>query len=179
MMTQTRSRVLTPDDAEIADHTVQTGNIGILEKLIPKTRMKSRVLGLDPGETTGSAIMEGASVIHSEQLRTKNMEEAISVLHRMIREWNIFEIACEDYRVYAWESDKHKWAALHTPKLVGAIQTVAWFNKAEVTLRMAIQAKQFVTDEKLVAWGLWKRGERHSRDAIRHAVYHQIFGPGK
>jgi hypothetical protein len=121
--------------------------------------------------------MEGHRVLHSEQLKTSDMEAAIRVLNKVIRDWDIYDIACEDYRVYAWESEKHKWAALHTPKLIGAIQAVAWFNKVDVKLRMAIQAKQFVTDEKLVAWGLWKKGERHSRDAIRHAVYHQIFGP--
>lgn len=119
--------------------------------------------------------MEGSKLLHAEQLPTKNLDDAAAVLNAMIRKWGIYEIACEDYRVYAWESDKHKWAALHTPKLIGLIMGVAWFNKVHVTLRMAIQAKQFVTDEKLVAWGLWKKGEKHSRDAIRHAVYHQIF----
>jgi hypothetical protein len=121
--------------------------------------------------------MEGATVLHAEQLRTKDLNTAAELLNHLIRQWDIFDISCEDYKVYAWESDKHKWAALHTPKLIGVISAVAWFNKCSVTYRMAITAKQFVTDEKLIAWGLWKKGERHARDAIRHAVYHQIFGP--
>jgi hypothetical protein len=32
-------------------------------------------------------------------------------------------------------------------------------------------AKTFATDDKLEAWGFWKRGQKHARDAIRHAVY--------
>jgi hypothetical protein len=146
-------------------------------KLIPEARRTHRVMGLDPGETTGMTIMEGATILHAEQLRTKDLDTSTALLNQLVRQWHIYDIACEDYRVYAWESDKHKWAALHTPKLIGVIGAVAWFNKAEVTCRMAITAKQFVTDDKLVAWGLWEKGQRHARDAIRHAVYHQIFGP--
>jgi hypothetical protein len=145
--------------------------------LIPAARQNHRVMGLDPGQTTGMTIMKGSHVLHAEQLDTKNLDDAAALLNRLIKQWDIYDISCEDYRVYAWESDKHKWAALHTPKLIGVIGAVAWFNKTSVSYRMAITAKQFVTDEKLLAWGLWKKGERHSRDAIRHAIYHQIFGP--
>jgi len=120
--------------------------------------------------------MKGAELLHAEQLQTKNLEEAAGLLNRMVQEWEVFDIACEDYRVYSWESDKHKWANLHTPKLIGTIACVCWFNKIRASYRMAISAKQFVTDDKLVRWGLWQKGQRHSRDAIRHAVYHQIFG---
>jgi hypothetical protein len=148
-----------------------------LLKLIPDVRRTHRVMGLDPGETTGMTIMEGAQVVHAEQLNTKDLDNAAGLLNRIIQKWDVYDIACEDYRVYAWESDKHKWAALHTPKLIGVISAVAWFNRCTLTYRMAITAKQFVTDDKLVAWGLWKKGQRHTRDATRHAVYHQIFGP--
>jgi hypothetical protein len=31
-------------------------------------------------------------------------------------------------------------------------------------------AKGFATDDKLKAWGFWQPGQRHARDAIRHAL---------
>lgn len=136
------------------------------------------VLGLDPGETTGVCVMKGHELLHTEQLDTKNYNNSAKSFNLLIKHWGINQIACEDYRVYAWESDKHKWANLHTPKLIGLILGVAWFNFVDVSLRMAIDAKQFVTDDKLEQWGLWQKGQRHARDAIRHAIYNQIFGSG-
>jgi hypothetical protein len=40
---------------------------------------------------------------------------------------------------------------------------------------MAHQAKGFVTDEKLKAWGFYQKGVRHARDSIRHACYFLLF----
>jgi hypothetical protein len=170
-------RIAVPLDAEIPDTDIATDRFPPLASLIPEARRNHVMMGLDPGETTGCTIMQGAEVLYAEQLRTKDLDISAALLNKLIRQWDIYDISCEDYKVYAWESEKHKWAALHTPKLIGVIAAVAWFNKAQVTYRMAVTAKQFVTDEKLVAWNLWKKGQRHSRDAIRHAVYHQIFGP--
>lgn len=135
------------------------------------------VLGLDPGETTGVAKMCGAELIEATQWDTKDLALAAKQLNGYLLNNAVDYVACEDYRVYAWESEKHKWAALHTPKLIGVIIAVCWYANVPVKLRMAISAKQFVTDEKLMDWGLWKKGQRHARDAIRHCVYHQIFGP--
>lgn len=83
-------------------------------------------------------------------------------------------IACEDYRVYSWESDKHKWAALHTPKLVGAIHAIAHIQGVVIHLRMAQEAKTLITDNKLMEWGLYEKGERHARDATRHALLYLV-----
>jgi hypothetical protein len=148
-----------------------------LRSLIPKERRSTIVLGLDPGETMGCCLLKGEVLLDDWQLPTKDLDRAARSLHRLLRAVEISEIACEDYRVYAWEAEKHKWANLHTPKLIGLIHAIAWYNSVPIKYRMAIAAKQFVTDDKLATWGLWVKGKRHARDAIRHAVYHQIFGP--
>lgn len=38
------------------------------------------------------------------------------------------------------------------------------------TVQQASEAKGSITDDRLKDWGLWVRGKRHGRDAIRHAV---------
>lgn len=111
------------------------------------------------------------------QLRTKTIGDSVHEIRKLISELDHdTKIVVEDYRVYGWESDKHKWAALHTPQLIGSIKTICDYEDFSTpTMRMAVDAKKFVTDEKLQAWGMYKKGMRHARDAIRHAVYSQIF----
>jgi hypothetical protein len=121
--------------------------------------------------------MSGVTLLTTEQLPTKDLSRSVRLLDDILERCDIHEIACEDYRVYSWESEKHKWAGLHTPKLIGVVVALATLHRIPVKMRMAITAKQFVTDEKLGEWGLWQKGKRHGRDAIRHAVYHQLFGP--
>lgn len=137
------------------------------------------VLGFDPGETTGACFFQGTSLLKAGQLKTKvvNQDSLINLttFFDFIRP---DEVVIEDYRVYGWKTEEHAFAGLHTPKLIGMIITICIIRGLPYTLRMAQPAKAFVTDEKLEAWGLYDRGQRHSRDAMRHAIFQMIF-PGK
>ena len=149
-----------------------------LGSLVPKER-RSRdyvVIGVAPGETTGVCCFHGCELFDARQLKTKCFESAVEELAGYISVNTPKVVSYEDYRVYAWESEKHKWAGLHTPQIIGAVRTLCVLEEIECVGRMAQAAKTFVTDEKLTAWGLYQRGMRHSRDAIRHAVYHLVFG---
>lgn len=112
------------------------------------------------------------------QLSTKTLESGIQAITAYLeRAGEVDVISMEDYRVYSWESEKHKWAELHTPKLIGAVYAICYLKGMRAPeMRMAQSAKGFVTDVKLKSWGLYEKAERHSRDAIRHAVHHLIFG---
>jgi hypothetical protein len=120
--------------------------------------------------------MQGEKLIKGKQLRTKTLYEAIKEIEVLIFETNPDVVAYEDYRVYAWEAEKHKWAALHTPKVIGCIVTICHLKGIPCYGRMAQTAKNWVTDDKLKPWGLYTKGQRHTRDAIRHAVYQLVFG---
>lgn len=146
-----------------------------LNQLIPAKRHDMRVVGIDPGETTGICCLQGGKFIAAEQLPTKELLPGIDEVAGWLKEYDPDVVVMEDYRVYSWESDKHKWAALHTPKLIGAVHTICYYQRRPLTLRMAQAAKGFVTDKKLEEWGLYKKAKRHSRDALRHAIYHLIF----
>jgi hypothetical protein len=152
-----------------------------LNTLIPHTRKDLRVVAFDPGETTGVCVFHGSQFVTADQLKTKTLIQGINEIRDFIDANWCDEVVCEDYRVYAYKSDEHKWADLHTPKLIGGIQTICHLRYKDIipcTFRMASEAKQFVDDEKLQAWGLWgeTKGMRHARDAIRHAIFHLVFG---
>lgn len=147
------------------------------------------VLAFDPGETTGFACMFNHELIGYEQINTKpdSIKDCWDRLSRVYDYWAgkashfdvPYEVSCEDYRIYDWKSDSHKWSGVHTIKVVGLIQLmVAQKCKyAPIRMRMASAAKNFVTDAKLEKWGFYDmtKGMRHSRDAVRHAVFHQCF----
>lgn len=151
-----------------------------LKDIIPHINKRSRVLAFDPGETTGICYMREME-IKPFQLDTgpDDFDHAIAILQDCINTYTADCIVIEDYRVYSWKSDDHKFSNLHTPQLIGVIRTLAHQTAvSKVALRMAVTAKQFVTDDKLKSWGIWEqtRAQKHARDAVRHAVYQKVFG---
>jgi hypothetical protein len=153
-----------------------------LEDLIQPEYRDVYVVGIDPGETTGVCIFKGAGLLLAEQLQTKPLGDGITVLGEWLttHRQNLLargKCVCsfEDYRVYGWKADQHKFAELHTPKLIGALVCLLQQLDIEYSCQMAVAVKPFFTDEKLQAWGLYKKAKRHSRDAIRHALYRMAF----
>jgi len=138
-----------------------------------------KVMGLDPGQTTGACVFSGSSLLDACQLPTSLMPYAPGFVRDYISLWTPDVIIMEDYRIYSWKSDEHKWAGLHTPQLIGAIRYMCWNEGRELHLQMAQQGKAFVTDDRLKEWDLYRKGERHARDAMRHACHYLLFKVAK
>lgn len=139
------------------------------------------LLALDPGGTTGWAHFVGTELAVSGQVDTSDLREGILNVLDLFDYFpdNPHERSCgivmEDYRVYGWKTEQHTWSELHTPKLIGGITALATIYQLPLYMQMAQQAKGFCTDEKLEEWGMYKKGERHARDAIRHGCYLRMF----
>lgn len=147
------------------------------------------IMAFDPGETTGFAVMHCGEILCTAQIDTppndiKACWDRIDTVYDL---WvdrarlldSPYEVSCEDYRIYAHKSDSHRWSSVHTIKVVGLIQlmTQQKCRYAPIRMRMAAAAKGFVTDEKLKVWDFYDdtMGMKHSRDAVRHAIFHQCF----
>jgi hypothetical protein len=132
-----------------------------------------RLLCLDPGETTGWAVFEEGKLTAAGQARTI---ESWDVINDLFNDVNPTMVLYENYRVYAHKLERHSNSEVYTLRLVGVIEFIC-----EVILKvpqynqMAQQAKGFTNDDKLKAWGFYKKGQRHSRDAIRHGCYFLLF----
>lgn len=139
-----------------------------------------RLLCLDPGETTGWALFVDAVYTTAGQLNTSTLVDgsAIRAVEALFTSNKPTHIVCEDYRVYQSKVHQHTNASLHTPRLIGVVETLCSQQNLPLQKRMAVFAKQFVTDDKLKAWNLYRKGERHARDAIRHGCYEILFGKG-
>lgn len=137
-----------------------------------------KLVAFDPGHTTGIATFIDGQLQQVDQLATHPMPDAIDILNQYITE-DIDQIVYEDYKVYAWKSDDHKWASLFTPQLLGVIQTLAQLKDIPIYSQMAQQAKGFCSDKILKEWDYYPTSLKHGRDAIRHGCYYLLFNHGK
>lgn len=142
------------------------------------------ILALDPGHTTGIAILQGPRLLNYGQLNTTKLtSQSLTDLEALFQ--RSFQLAgelhshlavvIEDYRIYSWKSEEHEWSDVYVARLIGFIMSVCVRMNIEPTFRLAQNAKGFVTDEKLKRLGWYVAGWQHSRDAIRHVVYHALF----
>lgn len=136
---------------------------------------KTRVIGIDPGETTGVCVFLGATLIQWDQLKTKEVPTGAATLCNFITCQKPDVVVMEMYRVYSWKAEDHSWHNLHTPRLIGAVEYICHILDIPLIQQTAQQAKGFCTDEKLAAWNLYQPGQKHARDSIRHAVYYLLF----
>ena len=134
------------------------------------------LLALDPGETTGWALLtEGHKLLRSGEIKTKTVEIGIPALQELLKKYKPNFVVYEHYRVYQHKAKDHAHSDLHTSQFIGAIKAVCIVWDIPYYAQMASVAKGFCTDEKLKDWRLYKRGEKHARDAIRHGIYFLIF----
>lgn len=150
------------------------------ESLVRQTRkapVPGKLLCLDPGETTGVAIFHGLKLHKALQVPTSSIIPGINLMHTLITKVRPAIIVCEDYRVYPNKMDTHTMSSLFTPRLIGAIETIAYLNgQIPLFKEMAADPKQFVTNDKLQQWGMWQGHKlRHAHDAIRHGCYYLLF----
>lgn len=138
-----------------------------------------RVLAIDPGVTTGFAMVdflrEGPVVDYRQDKLTP-------------REFGDFALALNANH-YICESFQHRSGEFHKDvlfpvELIGVLKYVLDEDSREVQLLWfqppATQGKKtaFFTDEKIKDMGLWKPGLDHGRSALKHLLHWFRFGFG-
>lgn len=132
-----------------------------------------RLLCLDPGETTGWSVFEDGQLVRCGQAHTI---EGYHIIHNLFCDIVPSMVIYENYRVYAHKLERHSNSEVYTLRLIGAIEYLCDMTyQVPRYNQMAQQAKGFVTDEKLKAWGYYQKGQRHSRDSMRHGCYFLLF----
>lgn len=133
------------------------------------------LLALDPGETTGVCMYlpyENRRELHLFQLPTKTLHAGIDTISTLLATREFGHLRYEDYRVYANKTEDHANASLHTAKLIGVIECLAYQGVTGVPTSccLAMHAKTFWTDEKLKLCDVYVPGQKHARDAERHML---------
>jgi hypothetical protein len=146
----------------------------------PELRFEGKLLSLDPGETLGWSSWQCTKddvklLEYGQWLCTPFDTNGIPAVIRLIERVMPDHIVYEDYKVYSFKSAAHSWSALHTPQLIGCIRMLCQQKGLKPSKQMAQEAKGFCTDDKLQEWGYWLKGNKHARDAIRHALFYLLF----
>lgn len=144
--------------------------------------LSNPLMALDPGETTGVAEFDGEHTIRVYQKITKDIGQSYDWLLSVLKgEGGLSPYFCpdhlryEDYRVYQWKTDDHAWSPVHTIRWIGAIQVAAHVTSMPNSCIMASHAKAFWNDQNLTMLGLYPKGLRHGKDALRHLLYYLCF----
>lgn len=140
----------------------------------PDWKPPKTLLCLDPGETTGWATFKEGALYSDGHLNTKDGDVVASLL-LMVQGIQPNVVVMENYKIYGWKTEEHSWSALHTPKLIGAIDAICSIQGVPVHYQMAAMAKNFCTNDKLKTWGMYSASKRHAMDAIRHGCYWLLF----
>lgn len=137
-------------------------------------RIPERLLALDPGHTTGWSVFEKGELTAWGQAAT--MDRGWGEINQLFHDIQPTALIYENYRIYEHKLARHANSEVYTIRLIGVIEFLC-----DVTFgiprynQMAQQAKGFVTDEKLKKWGMYKPGQKHARDSIRHGCYFLLF----
>ncbi len=128
------------------------------------------LIALDPGITTGIATIDtSADSIHIDQIKVTHRE-----LYSYISDFRPDEILYENF-IY----QRRNKVELYPVEVIGIIKLYAQYYDIPLYVQSASQAKGFITDEKIKALGLWKKGQVHGMDALRHLLYHKIVTKGE
>lgn len=147
-----------------------------------KLAVPSVLLCIDPGETTGFAVFMNGVLCEYGQIETVSTDAKgdkkiqWGSLADLFIQFEPDVVVCENYRIYAHKLERHSFSQVETLRLIGGIDQLCnspYLAESVTPLyyAMAVQAKGFVTDDRLKEWDLWKSGMKHSRDAIRHGIY--------
>ena len=143
-----------------------------------------KIVGIDPGATTGVTVFNGLDVVSNTQLITGKGEDNTTQAEVLVNNFELLfkgtdYIVMEDYRVYGTHADTHIGIRLYTPELIGMIKFRAYELNIPIYVQSASQAKAFFTNDKLRQWGfIAKKGghaTNHWLDAVRHVLYFLVF----
>lgn len=142
-----------------------------------KEHAHKRILSFDPGHTTGWCCFEGGALIGCGQIDTTSITNCLENAQALYHTYHPEIVVMEDYRIYKWRAKHHVGSEVLTVQIIGCLETLAIQDFVNHVIKQpAHVAKGFCDDKKLKEWKFWVSGERHARDAIRHACYYILFG---
>lgn len=146
-----------------------------------------RLLAIDPGETTGYSIWE----ISDEQYGTPihpyaDMSKYLVAdgelpyhigLDKLIQEADV--VVFEKFLLYAHKAKTLIGSEFITPQIIGMIKYMCKLHSKPWFGETAQHVKGYCTDEKLKRANIYITKSKHSRDSIRHGLYHINFNARK
>ena len=143
----------------------------------PPILQPTRILGLDPGGTTGYSVIDVTPDLTVDLVVADQFHSTFSGLHNLFDLWGPFDMAImEAFILYPWKAAAQSYSDMQTPRFIGAIEYFLWEKQLPVGFQNASQGKGFVTNDKLREWDLYQTSKKHSNDATRHICQYLVLG---
>lgn len=139
------------------------------------------LIGLDPGGTTGWALLViGKDSMLEPELKILNNialysfgefagdeHKQVDEIEDMLDLWPGAAVVREDFILRTQNKNKE---VLSPVRLGFAIDHLLYARNRQAFLQQPSLAKSTATDDRLKSWGLYRPGSEHARDATRHAI---------
>ena len=134
------------------------------------------ILAIDPGKTTGLALLSSAHGSLSDRVRAwyEPYEDAIDTCTGHATFVDV--IVMEDFIISerTLRTGTANWRRGMELEFIGVMRWMCRRNDTNFVLQTPAKAKTFATDQKLKAAGLWTPGLDHPRDATRHLLTYLV-----
>jgi len=117
------------------------------------------ILAIDPGDTTGFALMDvhdkRVVVVDTWEQPATDIPTTARFLNARIRQWGITHIVVEEYRIYKSHINHHINSNVPTLQLIGAIKAIASMHIPPVPVKMyGAQKKSRWPDKRLARYNI-------------------------
>lgn len=146
-----------------------------------------RLLAIDPGETTGYSLWDipnelYGSPFHPDTDMSKYLVTDGELLFHLgiegLIQWSDV-VAFEKFLLYGHKAKTQIGSEFITVQIIGIIKYICNMYKKPWHSETAQHVKGYFTDNKLKIANVYTTKSRHSRDSIRHALYHVNFNAKK
>ena len=130
--------------------------------------MGLRIIGLDPGQTTGLVCLELMDqTVHEwvvvEQLGPSDHHQ---ILYNKLFELKPQRVVCERFTY-----QRRDLVVLKSVEYIGVARLFSINSETPMYEQTPTQAKNLWTDSKVKKLGLWRPNMPHAMDAMRHVLY--------
>lgn len=146
------------------------------------------ILSLDIGITTGFCIFdyEKEYILQNQDLSGRMLVQGqlpklglATELLNFIEYYKVEYIVMESFNLYASKAMSKIGSSFPEVELIGLVTYLCDTKKIPYCKQMAVHAKKTFTDERLKEHNVYIKGQQHSRDSIRHALYFICFNMKK
>ena len=130
-----------------------------------------RLIGLDPGGTTGWAIMDISETTARWRMGQIGPQEHHAELYAFLEREHVQKTVLIS-ESFEYRREQRTNVELISREYIGVAKLFAQERGTTYVQQTAAQGKAFWTDEKLKKTDLYVVGQQHARDATRHVLYY-------
>jgi len=117
-----------------------------------------RILGFDPGETTGWCLVDERGIIAGGSFTLS------TGVAKCLEFPDLTSVVVEKFMLYPWSAKRLKWNTLKAVEVIGVIKHLAEQANIPVIMQSASTGKSVELAEK------YKDFDKHAHDALRHVL---------